>query len=443
MERERSGLGTCTPRATERSNYRLAILLTLSMLYLLTYLHRMSPAVLAKALMNEFALSALAISLLSSLYFYPYAFAQVPIGVLSDVLGARNTIAGFMSISVIGCVLFAIAHDLYVLLIARTLIGIGVAGVFVPAIKAISLWFKSDEFASALGVLKTFGGLGAVFSGYVLAVLLVTLGWRCSFLLFGFMTMALTIACWLIVRDPRVAERRKGKSGLKGAAKLILKSKNFWILIVFQFLLNGALYGFQGLWGGPYLIDVYKFDEVQAGACLSLIGIGLIVGAPVIGALSDKVFKSRKAVLSMFSGVFVLTWVPLAFVTTHIPPLLLHLVYFVMGFAGGVVVMVNTILKESFPLSMTGTAVSAVNMFPFLGGAAFQTGMGYVLDILSRTHVIEECYSLAFKLCLLGATTAFICSLLTEETFQAGEGGPELLAKGPLEAIASESNTRA
>lgn len=105
--------------------------------------------------------------------------------------------------------------------------------------------------------------------------------------------------------------------------------------------------------------------------------------------------------------------------------------------------MVNTILKESFPLSMTGTAVSAVNMFPFLGGAAFQTGMGYVLDILSRTHVIEECYSLAFKLCLLGATTAFICSLLTEETFQAGEGGPELLAKGPLEAIASESNTRA
>jgi len=114
-------------------------------------------------------------------------------------------------------------------------------------------------------VLKTFGGLGAVSSGYVLAMLLVTLDWRLSFLLFGFMAMALTMACWLIIKEPHGKERKREGMGLRSATKLILKNKILWILATFQFLLNSTLYGFQGLWGGPYLIDVYKFDEVRTG----------------------------------------------------------------------------------------------------------------------------------------------------------------------------------
>jgi len=96
-----------------------------------------------------------------------------------------------------------------------------------------------------------------------------------------------------------------------------------------------------------------------------LIGIGLAIGAPVIGALSDKVFRSRKIVLMAFSEAFVSTWVPLALFTACIPLALLYPICFVMGFAGGVVVIVNTVLKESSPPSITGTVVSIVNMFPF------------------------------------------------------------------------------
>ena len=417
-------------KAIEHGNHRWVILFVLSVLYFLSYLHRMSPAILAKALMSEFVPSALAIGLLSSLYFYPYAFVQVPVGVFSDIAGALRTVVGFTLISVIGCALFAIAHDFYALLIARALIGIGAAGTFVPAIKIISRLFKSDEFASALGVLKTFGGLGAVSSGYVLAMLLVTLGWRLSFLLFGFMAMALTMACWSIIKEPHGKEMKREGMDLRSATKLILKNKILWILATFQFLLNGTLYGFQGLWGGPYLIDVYKFDEVTTGTYLSLIGIGLVVGAPVIGALSDKVFRSRKIVLMAFSGAFASTWVPLALFTACIPPALLYPICFVMGFAGGVVVIVNTMLKESFPPSITGTVVSIVNMFPFLGGAVFQTVTGYVIELLSSSHAIEECYSFAFRLCLLGALTAFTCSLLTRETFhEARKRAPEPLVE--------------
>ena len=77
----------------------------------------------------------MSIGLLSSLYFYPYVFVQIPVGVFSDIAGALRTVVGFTLMSVIGCTLFAIAHDFYALLIARALIGIGVAGTFAPPLR--------------------------------------------------------------------------------------------------------------------------------------------------------------------------------------------------------------------------------------------------------------------------------------------------------------------
>ncbi|MEM2817539.1 MAG: hypothetical protein QXN39_03550, partial [Archaeoglobaceae archaeon] len=59
------------------------IFVVLSSIYFFVYFHRTSPAVMANDLMLEFAVSALAIGVLSSLYFYPYAVLQIPVGVLS------------------------------------------------------------------------------------------------------------------------------------------------------------------------------------------------------------------------------------------------------------------------------------------------------------------------------------------------------------------------
>lgn len=45
-------------------------------------------------------------------------------------------------------------------------------------------------------------------------------------------------------------------------------------------------------------------------------------------------------------------------------------------------VVVFAIIKEQFPLEITGTAQSIVNVFPFVGAAIFQTFLGYILDIV-------------------------------------------------------------
>ncbi|MEM4524657.1 MAG: hypothetical protein QXF29_06135, partial [Archaeoglobaceae archaeon] len=74
----------------------------LSGIYFFVYFHRTSPAVIASDLMREFFISALVVGIFSSLYFYPYAILQIPVGILTDIKGAKKVIIIFTLISLFG-----------------------------------------------------------------------------------------------------------------------------------------------------------------------------------------------------------------------------------------------------------------------------------------------------------------------------------------------------
>jgi len=82
-------------RFSDLKSNKWLIFVILSSIYFFVYFHRTSPAVIANDLMKEFGISALAIGIFSSLYFYPYAVLQVPVGVLSDTKGAKKTVLIF------------------------------------------------------------------------------------------------------------------------------------------------------------------------------------------------------------------------------------------------------------------------------------------------------------------------------------------------------------
>jgi MFS family permease len=89
-----------------------------------------------------------------------------------------------------------------------------------------------------------------------------------------------------------------------------------------------------------------------------------------------------------------------------------------MGFFGGAGTVTYAVTKELFPLRITGLAASMVNVFPFIGGAAFQTIMGYLMDLIGKSGGVypAEAYALAFKFCFIAAFLSFICSLFIKET---------------------------
>ncbi len=406
--------------------HRWIIFGILAAIYFFVYFHRTSSAVIAKELMAEFAVSAVAIGLMSSLYFYPYAVMQIPVGTLSDTLGTRKTATFFTFIAFVGATLFGLAANFQMALVARLLMGIGVSGVYIPTLKILSQWFREQEFASLTGVLLAVGNFGAISSAYPLAMMVIAFGWRNSFLVIGVITLILAILCWVIVRDSPVSvglepvvKSEKAEVKIREGIKSVLKNRYFWPLAIWFFFEYGGIMGYQGLWGGPYLMEVYGLNKAEAGAILMMVGIGMMIGSPVIGFLSDKILRARKWTLIIFTVIYFLTWIPFAFLTSGLSISSLYILSFVMGFSGGVLIITFTSTKELFPLTITGIATSMVNIFPFIGGAVFQTVMGYLMDMVGKVGAAypPEAYSIAFKFCFVAALISLICSLITKETY--------------------------
>ena len=96
-------------------------------------------------------------------------------------------------------------------------------------------------------------------------------------------------------REPCISPTSK-ETSIFQSMRLILKSFTFWQTGSLAFFRYGTFVSLQGLWLGPYLIDIEGYSPVQTGNVLIFLAIGSIVGSPIAGRLSDQVLRSRKGV---------------------------------------------------------------------------------------------------------------------------------------------------
>ena len=410
--------------------YRWILLLTLALVYFFVYFHRVSSAVISKDLLHEFGVSALSLGLLSSMYFYSYSLFQIPVGIFSDTIGPRKTIAFLTIFSAIGSFLFGVALNFNMALFARLIIGVGVSGVWIPALKLFSVWYSKREYATMVGVLLAVGNVGAISASYPLALIVSDFGWRYAFYVIGIIAVFLALISWIFIRDSpehylnknkekNVANKVSARQHLsKDLIKLIFKNKDVWILSIWLFVVYGALLAYQGLWAYPYFRDVFNLSKATSGFILMFVSIGMLIGSPFVGYFSDKIMKSRKKVIIIWLSCFMLPWILISFFTARVNVSLLYLLSFWMGFFGCGNVVVFAIIKEQFPLGVTGTVQSIVNVFPFVGAAFFQTFLGYILDLVGGFDGVYpvEAYSLAFKFVFAFVIIVYLMSFFVKET---------------------------
>ncbi|MBP6940455.1 MAG: MFS transporter [Syntrophorhabdaceae bacterium] len=378
--------------------YRWYIFAILAAQYLIVYFQRVAPAVVAQELIDDFMISGASLGLLASAYFYPYALTQVPVGILSDSWGPKKTLVACGFFASFGALFFGLAPRFEFAFAARAFVGLGVSAVFIATMRVLSEWYRGVELARISGILMAIGGVGWLTATTPLAVLSHAFGWRTSFVVTGAVSLALTVMTWLFVED---SPAKKGMAGIVGHTyndmpvkrsivrdlKVIVREKHFWAIAIWFIMRGGALFGFFGLWAGPYLMDVYQLSKNTTGNILSMIAFAMIFLSPVIGHLSDKTLMSRKKVLVGTSVLNCLCWlvVLLFYKTLSIPAL--YVLFFLMGVtisSVGTIAIIAT--KELFPGEIAGTSMGTMNIFPFIGGIIFQPLMGYVLDSAGKTQ---------------------------------------------------------
>jgi MFS family permease len=400
---------------------RWGVLVVPALLYFLSYFHRVAPVVVAADLMAAFAVSAATLGALSAIYPYCFAAMGLPGGSLADFLGPRRTLTlGGLSMSA-GSMLFGLAPGFGVAFAGRLLVGLGASVILIAGLRLASEWFGTSEFGIVSGAAQSVGSIGALAGTTPLALLVEQIGWRQGFVAIGAATALLAVACFLTVRDrPETAgaRRRAAEPGLReiiAGIPGVLGNPRSWSVG----LISGGIYGgfaaFVGLWGVPYLTQVYGLPRVRAA-------LGLLVGAPLIGWLSDRIHRRRLPLL-VVSGLNVFTWLALVAPATPIAPGFLPPLCFLIGLGSSVVVLVFAAIREVNDPRYVGVALGFHNVPTFVSFGVVQWVTGIVLDRYwdgtladgARVYA-HDAYRAAFALCLLLAAGAFVSACLAPET---------------------------
>ncbi len=374
--------------------YRWILFGLVGTLYFLVCLYRMSPTVIARDLALSFNVDAMILGIIASSYFYLYSAAQPVVGYLSDTVGPRKVITISFLLAATGAVIFGTAPNTTLLIVGRTLLGAGAGGVFIPALKIFSRWYRVDEFAVLTGLMLTIGGLGALSAALPLTYLVILIGWRAAFVTIGLLSFALALICWIIVRDkpeergwpaiPAVGlshpEKHEDEMGLWKRLCLIFGNFNFWMITLSTLFTGGVIITFQGLWAVPYLMDVFGLDRVEAGWTLMLLPLGFALGGPSLGLFTDKLKLNRKQVLVWTLVLGLAGWIIMLFLHDRVHLFVLAPLFFIFGLTGGgTTPILFTMTRNLFPPALMGTAAGLMNTAAFLGTAVYQPFTGYLL----------------------------------------------------------------
>jgi sugar transport family protein len=406
-------------KANKTLSYRWIILIILLIAYFFVYFHRTSTAVVGTEIVSAVGGS---VALLGSAYFYSYMLMQIPSGLMADRYGVRSLVSVFLLIAALGAFLIGLGESWNTVLIGRVLIGLGLGAIYIPMLKVLAVWFKKNEFASLNGIILAVGNAGAIASATPLAILSDAIGWQDVFIFLAITTLILAVMCYVIIRNHpsekgymsieeiisnetgvSISDSTSAKVSMKsGLMTVVTSGRKFWAPAIAYFLLYGTLMTYEGLWAGTYFNNAYDF-EYNSSWMITAVGIGMIIGAPLAGLMSDRVFHSRKRVSLTGNIGYAVIWLIIFTFAGMINNYTFWIaVNVAMGFTASWMIVTYAQLKDWFPIAISGTAVATMNVFLFLGAGVMQSLSHYIVN---KNSSIDE-----FRFLWM---IMFICQVLT------------------------------
>ncbi len=371
---------------------RRLVFLILVAVYITVFFHRMAPGVVAADLARTFQTTGIALGSLAAAYYYVYTAMQIPSGVLADTLGPRLTVTIGTLVAGVGSILFGLAPEFDTAVSGRLLVGLGVSVVFVGLMKSNAVWYADREYGRISGITLLLGNLGSILAAGPLALLLTAVSWREAFVGAGVVSILLSAANWLWVRNrpqdagfPSIHEQQ----GLAPPAARkqhwmqdlgdVLGRREVWPGFWVNLGMTGTLFAFAGLWGVPLMRDLHGLDRTEASLYTTVTLAGFAVGALKAGWLSDRIGRRKPLILGS-ALLSVLAWLALILLPWG-PGWSGLLLYCLLGLSGGGFVLTYAVAKELLPPGVSGMGIALVNTGLFLGAALMQPAFGWILDL--------------------------------------------------------------
>jgi len=379
----------------------LAVAVPFAAAYFLSYVYRSINAVISPDLIAEFTLSPADLGLLTSAYFLAFAAFQIPVGILLDRFGPRRVNATLLLAAGSGAAIFAFAESFSGLLAGRALIGFGVSAGLMSSIKVFTLWFPMDRLPALTGRMLFVGGLGAMAATVPVEAALAFTTWRGVFATMGLLTFGAAVLLFLVVPE-RHAERRPESWGeqLHGVAS-VFRSSVFRRLAPGSALFQGSNMALQGLWAGPWLMDVAGLGRAAVAGHLLVLAAATMTGFLGWGIAASTLARRGVSTLALFkagTGLFLVVQLLFALGVTKGAWAL----WAAFGLFGTASSLAFSILSRAFPVTMTGRANTALNLLVFLSAFGCQWLFGAIVGLWPGEggHYHPDGYRAAFGLML-------------------------------------------
>ena len=298
-----------------RFRIRWILIFWMFLMSAIAYLDRVNISIAGHAIQGEYHLTDIQLGWVFSAFVLGYALFQAPGGRLADRFGPRWIITGgVIWWGVFTCltasVPVGIASALAVLIAVRFLLGLGEAVVYPSSNRLVANWIPSAERGIANGLIFAGVGVGAGVTPPLITYVLVTWGWRWSFVVSAVIGLLAGIIWYLLARDrpeehPLVKKEELEwiEAGLPEPADQLVTGRTLpWRIIVtskdvLAISLSYFTYGYVAYifftWFFIYLNTVRGLDLKSSSYYSMLPFLAMAVCSPLGGWVSDLLTKSH------------------------------------------------------------------------------------------------------------------------------------------------------
>ncbi|OAJ75075.1 MFS transporter [Brevibacillus sp. SKDU10] len=332
-------------------------------------------------------------SLQSSMLITTYsvvAILLIPLaGFLSDRMGRKTIIVPSLLIAGLGGLLsgwvaWKMANPYMMILVGRTLQGVGAAGAFPIVMPLIGDMYRNDKEVSAgLGIIETSNTFGKVLSP-VLGAWLASLIWFLPFFATPVFCLLSLLLVAFFVKAPREQQKPKSFGEYKKSIRAIFHAEGRWLYAVFaigcisMLVLFGVLFHLSSV-----LEDQYKWEGIKKGLVLAIPLASLCFVSYVTG----KVIGENKLLMKWLStsGMLVLL-VSMVRISLSQPSIYLFLILLCAGGAGigATLPSLDALLTERFEKTERGTITALYNSARFVGVAIGPPLFAYLIAFSHR-----------------------------------------------------------
>jgi MFS transporter, ACS family, hexuronate transporter len=374
------------------------------------YLDRQTLSVLAQTIQDEFGITTVQYSHITSAFLFSYTLMYAVSGRVVDWLGTRRSLAGFLALWSVATALHFFARAPSHFMAARLLLGAAQPGNFPAGVKAVTEWFPMRERALAVGIFNSGTAIGAAIAAPFVALISLAWGWRFAFVAAGALGVFWLVLWLVFYRSPRehpwldprerdliAGDQRPAVPGVPAATlvpwRAILRMRAVWGCIVARMLTDPVSYFFI-FWTPKYLQQEQGFDLAAIGRYSWVPFLALALGNLAGGAIPAAMVRrgttlnfARKTVMLLASCVMPIAC--LVIVQTRDPLIAVGLVSAAM-FAHAAWANI-TLPAESLPSSMIGTVTGIAGALGGITGIITQQAIGWTVQNLSFTPVFVVC----------------------------------------------------